>query len=368
MLEDPAPSLVVARIEVLTTRDSLVAAFGRRHFTPAQAAERGVSHRQLRSAVEAGFVRRRRRGYYAIESAHPVAPQDRSVDHEELLLDLNCHVAELRRLGHRPVVAGKAAAELWGIPMVGQPPASTPTFIVASAPHVRRGRRGGVLIREAFLPESHITNWRGLEVTVPLRTVTDLVRLTLRSRESALSALIGAARAHLDHVHGFNADPHAITEFAQQHRIHVAIQQALQEILHDSPKRGQGLVKGLMPLIDPRIETPLESCSWLRMNTGELPLMEPQVEVVGASGRRYRVDFLRDNVVGEADGAVKYHSQEILWQEKLRQADLEAAGYIVVRWTWEEIFSKPQVVAHRLNQALSTSRRLRDSSGRLAAS
>lgn len=71
--------------------------------------------------------------------------------------------------------------------------------------------------------------------------------------------------------------------------------------------------------------------------------------VSGASGRSWRVDFLfGGRVIGECDGAVKYAETDSLWKERKRQADLEAAGYIVVRWTWEEIVYHPHAVLARI--------------------
>ena len=54
-------------------------------------------------------------------------------------------------------------------------------------------------------------------------------------------------------------------------------------------------------------------------------------------------------------GAVKYADQTP-WQEKQRQSDLEAAGYWVVRCTWEELIHRPHEVIKRIALALLRAR------------
>ncbi len=341
------------RSEVHVSYRILMQHFGPSGFTAAQAIAAGVSPRQLRSAVAAGVVTRRRHGHYTVERIDD-ADQSQSLPHEdELIRTLTCHVAALQELGHTPVIAGQTAAELWGIPVLGVSAAATPTILVQPVSHVRRGRRGGILLREGSIPADQVLSFKGLRVTSPLRTGVDLARLTTRTKRSALTALIGAARAHLDHAHGLDADAHLITRSASQASTRVEIVESLLGICLTTPRRGQALLKTVLPWVDPRIETPLESLSWFEMNSGILPMMTPQVEIAGASGRLFRVDFACDHVIGEADGALKYASSEVLWAEKQRQSDLEAAGFTIVRWTWAEIVNKPSAVAYRLLQALA---------------
>lgn len=42
-------------------------------------------------------------------------------------------------------------------------------------------------------------------------------------------------------------------------------------------------------------------------------------------------------VIGEADGLGKYTEPDVLRAEKLRQEQLEARGFVVVRFTWADI-------------------------------
>lgn len=58
-------------------------------------------------------------------------------------------------------------------------------------------------------------------------------------------------------------------------------------------------------------------------------------------------------VIGEADGPGKYKDILDLHAEKLRQERLERAGWIVVRWTWDDIWTNAVGTANRIRAALS---------------
>jgi hypothetical protein len=104
--------------------------------------------------------------------------------------------------------------------------------------------------------------------------------------------------------------------------------------------------------VEPSLETALEGLAWSAFTESTIPRPRPQVWVKGRSGRAYRVDFLvGERVIVEADGADKY-SDQTPWLEKQRQSDLEAAGYWVVRCTWEELLHRPHEVLARIRHAL----------------
>lgn len=57
------------------------------------------------------------------------------------------------------------------------------------------------------------------------------------------------------------------------------------------------------------------------------------------------------NVVGEADGAVKYDRREDVVAEKVREDRLRARGLGVARWTFQDIETDPAGVADRIRRA-----------------
>jgi hypothetical protein len=99
--------------------------------------------------------------------------------------------------------------------------------------------------------------------------------------------------------------------------------------------------------------TPLESVSRVVMQQYGVPAPRLQVRIgqplVGI------VDFLWEEfgVIGEADGLLKYDDPNALRAEKLRQEALECLGYVVVPWTWNDIWRRPEWVMARLGAAMS---------------
>lgn len=86
-------------------------------------------------------------------------------------------------------------------------------------------------------------------------------------------------------------------------------------------------------------ETPIESESWAFFVEEGIPLPVCQQWINGD-----RVDFLwrQARLVGEADGRVKYQSDDdadgdALWREKVRSERIEDDDYDVVRWTYADL-------------------------------
>jgi very-short-patch-repair endonuclease len=108
--------------------------------------------------------------------------------------------------------------------------------------------------------------------------------------------------------------------------------------------------------------SPLESVSRLAFAEAGLPPPRLQVPIGDPAWPDGIVDFLWEEygVIGEADGLLKYDGRPLsLRAEKLRQEALEARGYIVVRWTWDDIWRRPEWVIARLRQAMAEGARRR---------
>ncbi len=119
----------------------------------------------------------------------------------------------------------------------------------------------------------------GLQVTTPLRTALDL-GCNLRRRE-AMAALNGFAR-----LHGVVADD-------------------LRALLpRFKRRRGVIQLRELAQLVDPRIESPRESWTWLEIHDAGLPMPEPQVWIEIDGVPTYRLDFayVRRRIYIEYDG------------------------------------------------------------------
>ncbi|MBD0862266.1 hypothetical protein IA539_13725 [Gordonia sp. zg691] len=124
--------------------------------------------------------------------------------------------------------------------------------------------------------------------------------------------------------------------------------QRMQEILESCRRfKGVEMLRRMLPLATAQSESVGESLSRaLMLECADLPEPRPQVSIVDDDGTFIaRVDFLlAEKLVGEFDGLVKYSgalSDTPPWQtvveEKAREDKLRAQGYIVVRWTWQDL-------------------------------
>ena len=100
----------------------------------------------------------------------------------------------------------------------------------------------------------------------------------------------------------------------------------------------------------------------------DISLPPPELQVTLARDEwgnpRITVDFFWPDfgVVGEADGLLKYGNDDqglALRNEKLRQEEIEAMGFVVVRWTWDDIWRRPDWVAARIRNAFGEAARRR---------
>ena len=139
----------------------------------------------------------------------------------------------------------------------------------------------------------------------------------------------------------------------------------LESVIRDC-SRWPGIKKArrVVGFADGRAASPLESISRVAFHEMGLPAPELQVILVHDEfgNPRIIVDFFWEEfgVVGEADGLLKYDDEDegrSLRREKLRQEEIEALGYIVVRWTWADIWGRPEWVAMRLRRAFEEGRR-----------
>lgn len=135
----------------------------------------------------------------------------------------------------------------------------------------------------------------------------------------------------------------------------------LRRLVDDWPRLlGIGTVRRALPSVRTGAQTPLESLSRVRLMAHGVPEPALQTPLHDRQGLIGYVDMLWDDlgVVGEADGALKYGHREVLLQEKAREDRIRALGYVVVRWTWDEILRDPQWVAARIQAGAALNRRL----------
>ncbi len=234
------------------------------------------------------------------------------------------------------VVALESAALVHGLPLLSAPRSVELVAPVGGWTGIRRGVRLhglalGVGESMALPPRDGppLVNDERVRVTTPARTWFDLA--CTRQLADALAVGDAVLRDRL----------------CSREQIAAAATQA-------ANFRGCRRVAQALPLLSPLRESPLESVSYAEFVDWGIPLPEMQVTIHDEEGFVGRVDFLwRDaRVIGEADGAGKYEHGGVLLAERRREQRLRDLGYIVVRWTWDELMNEPWKVRLRILRAL----------------
>lgn len=268
-------------------------------FTHADAETLGVSRQQLRTLVAAGTVRSLTRGWFCV--------RQEVCDDDELRLNM-----ALREAPAGAVLTGAFAARLAGI-WVPDLNSHTQVEFIMPANGAPRTRETTLLhVANRPIPRAHIVSHKGIRMTSVQWTALELalakpLPLALIPLDSALR--LGATRAQLQRLslefrgrRGCGVLPQGVAEAS-----------ALAESALESRSRGHFIVAGL-------------------------PAPELQRQVRLADGRSARADFawLRWNLVGEADGLIKYDEVAHYRKEKIREMRIRRTGLQVERWTnWD---------------------------------
>lgn len=233
--------------------------------------------------------------------------------------------------------------------------AALPSIVAPKESGVRTGVRGGIrYLREDIDPLDLRTSAPADPVTSPVRTAIDIIRHARLDSRMAVAMMSIAQRQQI--MLDASPTPQRLRSLLAETQVRADLASSARASLSRVPRRGASYVSHALDMCDPRLESVLEGLSWFDFIDAGLPLPMPQAWVQGASGRRYCVDFLWEEfgIIGEADGAVKYSTPEEVMAEKARQADLEAAGYRFVRWTWADAMGGRSYIA-RLSLCLGDS-------------
>ncbi len=292
-------------------------------FTTADALRRGATQRQLEWAVETGRLHRLRRGVLCESSTWTRA------DPSQRVMLLARAVAASRAPGTPFAFSHATGAALLGLPVADD----EGSRIWLTVPRGWGTRRDAALVQQvAPLPAAEVTTVQGLPCTTAARTVADCLRHL--PPEAAVVVGDAALRAGL-----------------------VAVDELAAAVARYRWPRAAA-ASALVPLLDGRRESPLESRSAVVIHRHDLPPPRPQVGVLDDRGRFVgRVDMLwpEEGVVGEADGLVKYAGVapgKAVAEEKHREARLQALGLVVVRWTAQHLDGDPPLLVEQLRSAL----------------
>jgi hypothetical protein len=209
----------------------------------------------------------------------------------------------------------------------------------------------------AALPTGEVVLLGGVPVTSVTRTAVDLA--LGRQLPQALVVLDSAARRlALGEAWRTSAGRAMLSRPGGERRAHRA-QQLLGQAARGAARRpGARSLRRALPWVDPRSESPYESWSRGTLVVAGLAPEAVGFAVVGASGRQYFADMAWPSwkLIAEVDGLTKYGDdprtvRERLQAERHRQADLEDAGWAVVRWTAGE---RGAAIVARVKRGLHT--------------
>jgi very-short-patch-repair endonuclease len=291
-------------------RDWLIAALASRQYGV-------VSTRQLRAAgigpgAIASRIRRHRlhrlhRGVYAVGHT-ALAPLAR-----EMAAVLAC--------GEGAAISHRSAAVLWELAQ----PSDGPMDV--TVPRGGRSRPGLRIHRGRSVGPRDVRTLRGIPVTSPARTLIDFAEVAPgreleRAVDEALVRRLSTRRALVAAVRRLNGH------------------------------RGAARLRKLVEREEPPAMTRSEAEERFLGLTRAAEIEAPQVNV---RLHGHLVDFvwLRSALVVEVDGYRFHSSRAAFERDRRRDAELGAAGYRVIRVTWEQLREEPYCVVRRLAQALA---------------
>jgi very-short-patch-repair endonuclease len=294
-------------------------------FTSQQAAALGLSDHRLRTGLAAGEIRRVVRGVYV-----PAGLED--------TVDLRAAAVALVVRPHQ-VVCDRTAAWLHRVDVFGLTDKSVlPPVEVCALRGYAVTALGGVDGRTRDLGAEDLMDIQGLRVTTPLRTALDLACGLGQHRA------LGALDQFMRH--------HGVTQWEMRHLL-----------LRYRRRRGVIQARRLIPLADPRAESPMES--WVRLDIclAGLPVPELQhrIEIDGVLLFRLDHAYPAHRVAVEYDGE-EWHrrTDEQREHDRKRREWLRRHGWTVIVVDKDGVHDPSQRWLRDLREALRPrTRRLR---------
>lgn len=298
-----------------------LAAHASRHhglFRGCDALEHGVSRQQIRTLVAKGWCERLAPGVFRVVGAP-------STGEQVILAQVWAHRTD------RAVAGYRSAAYLWRL--VGYPRAR-PEVLHPRGVSQRGGRRSHGSL---WLPAAHVTIRDRIPTTTVARTLFDLAGLEPLGRVEV--ALDDALSRRLCTLRQLNQVFFALASRGRRGTV------AMRRLLDD---RGEGYVPPASAL--ERRARRVFAAAGLPTPAFELHLGVD--EVIG------RVDCVwrEARLVVELDSRRFHGSRSAREADRLRDNELMAAGWRVIRVTWEDLGARPEAVVAQIRAAIAASR------------
>lgn len=219
------------------------------------------------------------------------------------------------------------AAELHGL----QAPRDRQIHVVARSDRRRRPSAELYVHRTRFLPPSHITTVDAVPTTTVARTVADCAANI--DRWSALRMLDSCSASK--------------STWHQIHRVTLQL------------SNGRAGIRAIADATAPdganRFRSFLERLAWEALRASGLPDGRWNVPISDSSGFVREVDlvFADARLIVEFDGLRFHNSHTAVQRDRATDRRLQAAGWIVLRFTWDDVASRPTMVAEDILRVLN---------------
>jgi hypothetical protein len=298
--------VVVSRPQSRTVEEILAELAGRSHgvVTREELVEAGITRAELKSRIFAGGLIPVHRGVFRVGHCAP------SLEAR--------YLAAVRACGYHSLLAGKAAAYLYGL-LKGSP--SLPEVLTSS----QRQPRGVITHRCRRTEITDRTTWRGIPVTTVPRTLVDLAGAL---EESALARAVHEADVRL-HV----TPEHTETILARRHNWPGA--RSLRRVLW-----------GEIPVSLSK----LESLFLSRLKKATLPQPEVNRRI---DGRYVDCRWPQHHLTVELDSYRYHHTRHAWEQDRQREREARARGDEFRRYTWHDVAQEPEPMLADLDRLLT---------------
>lgn len=279
---------------VFRTTQQIVAVCGRQHgvAAPDQIVAAGLTPSGIRKRVEAGRL-------FKIYGAYALSP---------VLTEDGYRMAAVLSCRRPTLLSGWSAAEILGF-------ADRPSQDHHVTTMARHGSRRGLVVHRTRVELPHVVV-RGIPVTEAVRVLLDLAR-GLEGR--ALERLVGEA------LHARVVRDRDLDTVGDRYPGHPGLGRLATVSAQDARRR----------------RTVRELAERMLRALDALPIPGPICEyrLRGFSGRRYRADFAWPDrkVILEADGRAAHERRQAMEDDRMRDADLAAAGWTTLRFTWRQL-------------------------------
>ena len=228
-------------------------------------------------------------------------------------------MAAVLACGERTALSHRSAAALWelGVTARGAVDVITPQH---------RHHRGVVIHRSRTLTAQAVTTHHGIRVTTPLRTLIDLADV---ADDRSLARAMNEA---------------LLQKLVRQEEVAAALDGA-------SGRRALRRLRALVERADTPTRSVLEDAVLAFVDRYALPRPTVNQRVAG-----FEVDMLwrAKQLIVELDGRAVHDRSQSFEDDRERDAELTAAGFRVVRVTWQRLRDHPGREAERLGRLLTS--------------